>query len=123
MADFTATRYRHADKDHTCAECRLPIRAGSQYAHVSGATDGHGWTVRLCERCDSLTEVAIDLARSLGVYEDEYPSLGGAVEWILDSGERPAMLPEIEGHFWGIVARRREATMDRRRRDGHPGTI
>ncbi len=143
MTDFHTVTFPKARKAHACEECRLPIAAGNRYARHAGAFDGSGYALPLCLRCDALNTYAWNLARKIGCDGEDGPPFGGLVEWLLTVADEMAPvrapppqgfevaclsgsattarlglpglddLPEVAGHFWGLVFRMRENDAER----------
>jgi hypothetical protein len=57
---------RRAAKEHTCSECREPIKVGDRYENATGLWDGHWSTYRTCLSC---VEIRNHFACSGWLYE------------------------------------------------------
>ncbi len=70
---------RTACKQHTCSVCGGLILAGSEYWAQSCADGRQAWIWKAHGLC---AEVSWALARELGLYDDEWISEDGMIDWL-----------------------------------------
>ena len=53
-SDFYVEALPVARKAHRCYECRGEIAPGTRYVRASGKSEGHIWSIRLCQACHQI---------------------------------------------------------------------
>lgn len=104
---FFTTSYPVARKAHMCVECRGAIEPGQRYARLAGATDGRGWSERMCLPCHGLAVEAWDLCHADKLLLEDGPVFGELVTWIEEAGWDERLSPEGFARWWAVREKQR----------------
>ena len=72
----------------------MEIKKGEIYVRYSGAFESRGYTVKSCQKCESIRDRAISDSNCM---DDEYPPFGDLRNWLAES-DLTDILEEFEIH-------------------------
>lgn len=84
MSSCFSAKVRKAKVAHKCYECHQPINPGDQYRYSSGIWGGEPLSFKQCLTCAGIMNVAVKINQENGSYQDEGPSFGNLIEWVVD---------------------------------------